>query len=79
MNKTKSTGISKIPNILLLAFDSKAFIERKEFYTMYGYNKVGDNTFPKLVPLLTGHYVEDILNNTFKEKLDYFSLIWKVS
>ena len=92
MNKTKSTVTPNIPNILLLGFDSvsrlnferhfsltKEFIKRKGFYTMYGCNKVGDNMYPNLVPLLTGHYVEDIWSNTVKQKLDYFPLIWKVS
>ena len=92
MNETNSTDVSKITNILLLGFDSvsrlnferhfqltKEFIQRKGFYTMYGYNKVADNTFPNLTPLLTGHYVEDIWNQTAKRKFDYFPFIWKVS
>ncbi|CAG2162861.1 unnamed protein product [Oppiella nova] len=37
---------------------------------MYGYNKVADNTFVNLTPLLTGYYLEDIWNETIS-KTDY--------
>ena len=88
-NSNQEFGV-KLPNILLLGIDSvsrlnferhfplaKDFITNHSFYTMYGYNKVGDNTFPNLTPLLTGFYVEDIW---FPNKtVDDFPFIWKVS
>ncbi|XP_042896591.1 uncharacterized protein [Parasteatoda tepidariorum] len=43
--------------------------------TMNGYNKVGDNTFPNLVPLLTGHsyqfYYDDARKNRFFDDVDF--------
>lgn len=80
-----------LPNILLLGIDSisrlnyerhftktKRLIEANGFHTLYGYNKVADNTFPNLTPLLTGHYAEDIWKNV-NQPFDYFPFIWKVS
>ena len=80
------------PNILLLGIDSvsrlnferhfpltKKIIAQNNFYTMYGYNKVGENTFPNLIPLLTGFYAEDIWNKSTYNDFDDFPFIWKVS
>lgn len=85
---------SDLPNILFLGIDSISrlnfdrhfpltakLLSKHNFYTMYGYNKVADNTFVNLTPLLTGFYLEDIWNETISKKqfLDYFPFIWKVS
>jgi hypothetical protein len=54
-------------------------LAKHNFYTMYGYNKVADNTFVNLTPLLTGHYLKDLWNETLKYNtfLNYFPFIWK--
>jgi hypothetical protein len=47
---------------------------------LLGYNKVGDNTFPNLVPLLMGISVKEVKNtclHTQKEKIDSCPFIWK--
>ena len=81
-----------MPNILFVGIDSVSrlnfdrhfplttkMLSKHNFYTMYGYNKVADNTFVNLTPLLTGYYLEDIWNETMNETyLDYFTFIWKV-
>ena len=81
-----------LPNVLFVGIDSvsrlqfdrhfpitaRNIISGQGFHTMYGYNKVADNTFPNLTPLLTGHYVEDLWNETMNEPFDYFPFIWKV-
>ncbi|GBL97170.1 hypothetical protein AVEN_144611-1 [Araneus ventricosus] len=48
-------------------------------FEMNGYTKVGDNTFPNLVPLLTGHFVEYYWNESLKNTMyfDDIDLIWK--
>ncbi|CAG2176048.1 unnamed protein product, partial [Oppiella nova] len=80
-----------LPNVLFVGIDSvsrlqfdrhfpitaRNVISGQGFNTMYGYNKVADNTFPNLTPLLTGHYVEDLWNETMDEPFDYFPFIWK--
>lgn len=43
-----------------------------------GYTKVADNTFPNLVPLLTGHFIEYYWNESMREMFfDHIDLIWK--
>ncbi|CAN7997927.1 unnamed protein product [Ixodes pacificus] len=46
---------------------------------MYGYTKVGDNTFPNLVPLLTGLRQEELSNGIWNEGefLDKLPFVWK--
>ena len=43
------------------------------------YNKVADNTFPNLVPLLSGKYVDELPWNDTKSKepFDEYAFIWK--
>jgi hypothetical protein len=81
------------PNLLMLGIDSvsrlnferhfprtKRLITERGFHTLLGYNKVADNTFPNLTPLLTGLYVEDLCtNNTCNDAyFDSFPFVWKV-
>jgi len=83
----------ELPNILFVGLDSisrinfdrhfpitSQLLKKHGFYTMYGYNKVADNTFVNLTPLLTGHYLEDLWNETMSKDvfLNYFPFIWKV-
>ena len=93
LKRNNSKGADEsLPNVLVVGIDSvsrlnferhfplaKHFITKHDFYSMYGYNKVGDNTFPNLTPLLIAHYVEDIWNETEKRHFDYFPLISNVS
>ncbi|CAN7997280.1 unnamed protein product, partial [Ixodes hexagonus] len=46
---------------------------------MYGYTKVGDNTFPNLVPLLTGLRLEELGNGVWNEGdfVDKLPFVWK--
>jgi len=91
--KPKRSPNKELPNILFVGLDSISrinfdrhfpltgqLIEKHRFYTMYGYNKVADNTLVNLTPLLTGHYLDDIWNETMSETvpLDYFPFVWKV-
>ncbi|CAG2180911.1 unnamed protein product, partial [Oppiella nova] len=89
--QTDAKQDNDLPNILFVGFDSVSrlnfdrhmpitsrLLARHHFYTMYGFNKVGDNTFPNLTPQLTGHYVHDIWSEDMKTThFDYFPFIWK--
>ncbi|XP_015929478.2 uncharacterized protein [Parasteatoda tepidariorum] len=72
-------SISKL-NFLRHFKKTKRFIKEKgNFFDMKGYNKVGDNTFPNLTPLLTGQHVEAIWNESVKNSMffDDVDIIWK--
>ncbi|GAB1606921.1 uncharacterized protein LOC115223036 isoform X2, partial [Argonauta hians] len=79
-------------NILLIGMDSMSrlnflrqmkmtheYILKMDAIEMLGYNKVADNTFVNLVPLLTGKYLEDLpWNETLSGKpLDKYDFAWK--
>ncbi|CAL1265563.1 unnamed protein product [Larinioides sclopetarius] len=80
-------------NVILIGIDSvsklnflrhfprtHAFLNEKlKPFEMNGYTKVGDNTFPNLVPLLTGQFVEYWWNETVKNTMffDNVGFIWK--
>ncbi|KAF8770958.1 uncharacterized protein LOC129987572 [Argiope bruennichi] len=81
-------------NVILVAIDSisrlnfhrhfnktLSFLKEKlSPFEMKGYMKVGDNTFPNLITLLSGHYAEDLWNETLKDTMffDNVTLIWKL-
>ena len=83
---------SKVPNILLLAIDSTSyvnfkrhfirtekFLNKNKFTELKGYNKVGTNTFPNMIPFFTGHHVNELvtpkkLGNTY---FDDWPFVWK--
>ncbi|GBL97185.1 hypothetical protein AVEN_144621-1 [Araneus ventricosus] len=80
-------------NVILIGIDSvsklnflrhfprtHAFLNEKlKPFEMNGYTKVGDNTFPNLVPMLTGQFVEYWWNETVKNTMffDNVGFIWK--
>ncbi|CAL1265562.1 unnamed protein product [Larinioides sclopetarius] len=53
--------------------------EKMSPFEMNGYTKVGDNTFPNLVPLLTGHFYEYYWNESLRNTMffDDIDFIWK--
>ncbi|XP_023235860.1 uncharacterized protein LOC111635199 [Centruroides sculpturatus] len=80
-------------NIILLGIDSisklnfyrhlprtlKYLRETLGAIELHGYNKVGDNTFPNIVPLLSGHFISHYWNESRrKDFLDHVDLIWKL-
>ena len=89
INKTSD---SKVPNVLLLAIDSTSYmnfkrlfkrtenlLKKNDFLELRGYTKVGMNTFPNMIPFLTGHVAKEIIT---EENLDtiYFDnwpIIWR--
>ena len=87
----KASNIS-IPNVLLLAIDTTSyvnfrrnfnrthkFIKQNNFYELRGYNKVGQNTFPNMIPYLTGYKPEELVSIDKLREIffDDWPLIWK--
>ena len=88
----KSSPPEDIPNVLLLAIDAtsslnfkrhflrtEAFLREHHFYELQGYNKVGANTFPNMIPFLTGHYFEEFVSEDQLKNIffDDWPIIWK--
>jgi len=82
----------QIPNVLLLFIDSvsylnferhfplmKNFVQKHHFYELRGYNKVGLNTWPNFVPLLTGFFDTELVSYVNRSKIffDDWPIIWK--
>ncbi|CAH4014319.1 unnamed protein product [Pieris brassicae] len=56
-----------------------AFLKKRGAIELLGYNKVGDNTFPNLVPMLLGIREQDLKNTCWpntKSTFDYCPFIW---
>lgn len=80
-------------NVILIGIDSvsklnflrhfkrthRFLVSKMSAFDMKGYTKVGDNTFPNLVPLLTGHFVEHYWNETLRNVMtfDHLDFVWK--
>ncbi|GIY13847.1 uncharacterized protein CEXT_199881 [Caerostris extrusa] len=60
---------------------SRYLLEEMDAIEMFGFNKVGDNTFPNLIPLLTGYDERELKhvcwNASRDEPLDKCNFIWK--
>ena len=89
VNKTSS---SDVPNVLLLAIDATSYVNFKrhfirtekllnkhKFFELRGYNKVGHNTYPNMVPFLTGHFSKELVADDKLHEIffDEWPLIWK--
>ncbi|KAF8773886.1 hypothetical protein HNY73_016497 [Argiope bruennichi] len=75
-------GIDSVSKLNFLRHFPKthAFLSEKLTpFEMNGYTKVADNTFPNIVPLLTGQFVEHWWNETLMDTMyfDNVSFIWK--
>ncbi|XP_054721636.1 uncharacterized protein LOC129231366 [Uloborus diversus] len=52
--------------------------ENLSSFELKGYTKVADNTFPNLVPLLTGQFIEYYWNESMRDMFfDHVDFIWK--
>lgn len=82
------------PSVLILGMDSvgrlnfqrsmpkvASFFKKNNFYDLKGYNKVGDNTYPNLIPVLTGMSMEESTEMncrpTIQGGLESCPLVWK--
>ena len=54
-------------------------MKKFNFYELQGYNKVGQNTFPNMIPFLTGHHWQELVSkNALKNtSFDKWPIIWK--
>ncbi|CAG2184306.1 unnamed protein product, partial [Oppiella nova] len=58
---------------------TKRLAEEHNFYPIYGYNKIGDNTFPNLMAILTGNFYNHYWNESMRSTkyFDDLPFIWK--
>ncbi|CAK9295170.1 unnamed protein product [Gordionus sp. m RMFG-2023] len=90
--KVKNNKNKKILSVLMVGIDSTSRLnflrglpnthrylssQRKDNFMFNGYIKVGDNTFPNLVPLLSGKFIEEYPKSFGKIYFDNISFVWK--
>ncbi|VEN58507.1 unnamed protein product [Callosobruchus maculatus] len=92
-NTTKSKVIYRKPlNVLVVGLDAVSrlnlhrqmpitvkYLQKLGAVEMLGYNKVGDNTFPNLIPVLTGLFEEELNKTCWPTQSSYFdncTFIW---
>lgn len=71
-------SVSKL-NFLRHFQKTRRFLEENlRYFELKGYTKVADNTFPNLVPLLTGHFIEHYWNESVRDMFfDGLDFVWK--
>jgi hypothetical protein len=84
--------VEPIPNILLLAIDSVSylnfdrhfplsghFVRNHNFFELKGYNSVGANTWPNMIPFFTGFFPQELVKEEMRGKIffDNWPIIWK--
>ena len=91
--RVEKSSDSNAPNILLMKIDSMSFVNFKRlfiktgkllteqnFIELKGYTKVGSNTIPNMIPLLTGYHPFELTKKFKKSKkvgFDKWPIIWK--
>lgn len=92
MNKTINK--KSLPNVLIFGLDSVSrlnlhrqlpqtvnYLQLLNSIELLGYNKVADNTFPNLMPVLTGMFENELKNNcwpTTKSHFDKCPFLWQM-
>ncbi|XP_064483337.1 uncharacterized protein LOC135396241 [Ornithodoros turicata] len=79
-------------NVLMVGIDSISYLNFERHFQktksflrntlkavqLHGYTKVADNTFPNIVPLLTGHHIAYYWNETMRDMaFDRLDFVWK--
>lgn len=88
-----NANISDKPSVLLLSIDSLSrlnlirsmpithrLLETRGFLSLEGYTKVADNTFPNVVPILTGMFEAQMVKRCWKKpdvEMDECPFLWK--
>ena len=81
----------KRPNVILIQLDSTSrlnsirhlertrqfLLDDLEAVELTGYNRVADNSFPNVMPLLTGLHLSELRTKVYTTHLDDIPLIWK--
>ncbi|XP_057671812.1 uncharacterized protein LOC130903615 isoform X1 [Diorhabda carinulata] len=92
--KNKIQAKSKSMKVLVIGLDAVSrlnlhrqmpktvsYLKDIEAVELLGYNKVGDNTFPNLIPVLTGFSEKELVENcwpTTEDRFDNCTFIWDI-
>ncbi|CAN8001975.1 unnamed protein product, partial [Ixodes hexagonus] len=90
LKRTRMVTAGDQMNVLILGMDSvsrlnmirrmprsrKFVLESMEAFELLAYNKVGENTFPNLMPLLSGHSGEEVTSMTRNRTFDDIPFLW---
>lgn len=94
VRRTRNAEDFDKPSVLIVAIDSLSrlnlirsmpktyrLLETSGFMSLEGYTKVADNTFPNVIPIMTGMFADDQLTKscwkTTKDELDQCPFLWK--
>ncbi|XP_075745390.1 uncharacterized protein LOC119176401 [Rhipicephalus microplus] len=69
-------SVSRLNSLRHLKRTREFLLEQMEAIELYGYNKVGDNSFPNQVPLLTGRSGEEAMSLCPEKFFDNLEFIW---
>ncbi|KAJ9587424.1 hypothetical protein L9F63_019054, partial [Diploptera punctata] len=90
--KIKQTENQKKPSVMIIGIDSVSrlnairtipktlsLLQRGEWIELKGYNKIGDNTFPNVIAILTGYNMEHVKQCWESRKLEFDNcpFLWK--
>ena len=72
-------SVSRLNFIRHMPKTRRFLVETLKAFELKGYNKVADNTFPNMVPMLTGKYAKELGFNetTHNQFFDKYPLVWK--
>lgn len=89
----RNADIPNKPSVLIISIDSLSrlnlirsmpityrLLETHGFMSLEGYTKVADNTFPNVVPILTGMFVNQMTKRCWKspnDEMDKCPFLWK--
>lgn len=89
----QNADIPDKPSVLIISIDSLSrlnlirsmpithrLLETRGFMSLDGYTKVADNTFPNVVPILTGMFVNQMSKRCWKspkDEIDGCPFLWK--
>lgn len=91
--RIRNSNVPEKPSVMIISIDSLSrlnlirsmpitynFLITRGFMSLDGYTKVADNTFPNVVPILTGMFVNQMTKRCWKspnDEMDGCPFLWR--